>query len=224
MKLKRQFYIGLDLGKKRDYSAIAVVEQCVWTAGDINPVSFAPKLERHTVLRHISRVKKETKYLQIVERVREMLVSDALRNEDVVFAMDATGVGDAVMELVEGMIRSVNAQRQGWLNWAGVVFTSGTKTTWRQYEANVPKNSMMDELVLLVEKQELVLDSSMRGVKELMVELQHMQQVRNENGTRWVSVGEHDDLVMALALAVWGTSYREVPKTHAGLRRGRRSW
>lgn len=224
MKLKRQFYIGLDLGKKRDYSAIAVVEQCVWTTGEKDPITFAPKLQRHTVLRHIEQVKLKTKYKDVVARVKEMLLSEALRNEGVVFAFDATGVGEAVFEMVEGMMREVWAQRQAWVNLAAVTITSSGKTHWKQYEAYVPKNTLMDEVLVRVERQELVMDAARPWVKELMREMQNMQQIRGENGTRWVSAGQHDDLVMALALAVWGSTYRAVPKNWQELRRGRPSW
>lgn len=224
MKLKRQFYIGLDLGKKQDYSAIAVVEQCVWTTGEKDRLTFAPKLERNTILRHIERLRRGTLYTQVVERVREMLLSEALRREPVVLAFDATGVGEGVGEMVEKMVREVSGRREAWLNLAAVVFTSGQQTRWRQYEAYVPKSTILDEVVLRVEQQELWLDPGRPGVAELCRELQQMQRIRNEHGTRWVSVGEHDDLVMALGLAVWGTTYRAVPRSWEGLRWGRPSW
>lgn len=224
MKLKRQYYIGLDLGKKQDYSAVAVVEQCVWTNGQKDPVSFAPKLERNTILRHIEQIKGGTTYMRVVEYVKRILVSKELRHEGVVLSMDATGVGEGVLEMVEVMLREAEKERTRFLNFAGVVFTSGNKTKWSQYEARVPKNTMLEWLLLALERGELILGKDMPGVKALVAELQMMQQVRSENGTRWVSVGKHDDLVMALALAVWGTTYREVERNWKDLRWGRPSW
>ncbi len=224
MKLKRQFYIGLDLGKKQDYTAIAVMEQCVWTTGRKDPVTFAPVLERHTVLRHLERLPQGTAYLRVVKRVREILMHEKLRDEGVVLAMDATGVGEPVFELIERMVRQVQGKRRGWLNWAGVVFTAGGKTTWKQYQAYVPKNTLMEGLVLGFERRDFVLDEGMRWVKELARELQMMTQARGENGMRWVSEGEHDDLAMAFALAVWGTTYWELGRNWVDLRWGRPSW
>ncbi|MEJ1936521.1 hypothetical protein WDZ92_40535, partial [Nostoc sp. NIES-2111] len=167
MKLKRQFYIGLDLGKKQDYSAIAVVEQCVWTTGEKDRLTFAPKLERNTILRHIERLRRGTLYTQVVERVREMLLSEALRREPVGVAFDATGGGEGVGGMVGKMVREVSGRREAWLNLAAVVFTSGQQTRWRQYEAYVPKSTILDEVVLRVEQQELWLDPGRPGVAEL---------------------------------------------------------
>jgi len=216
--------MGLDLGKKQDYSAVAVVEQCVFTTGKTDRVTFAPVLERNTVLRHIEQIKSGTTYTRVVEHVRKMLVSEQLRQETVIFSMDATGVGDPVMEMVEAMIWTARRERTGILNFGGVVFTGGRKTTWHQHEAHVPKNTIVEGVLLAVERGELILGKDMKGVKELVAELQMMQQERSERGTRWVSVGKHDDLVMALGLALWGTTYREVPKNWKDLRWGRPSW
>lgn len=224
MRLKRQYYMGLDLGKKQDYSAVAVVEQCVYTTGKTDRVTFAPDLERNTVLRHIEPIRRGTTYMRVVEHVRKMLVSEQLRQETVVFSMDATGVGEGVMEMVEEMLKQAWKQRTGALNFAGVVFTGAGKTKWHQYEARVPKNTIMEGVLLAVERGELILGKDMPGVKELVAELQMMQQERSERGTRWVSVGKHDDLVMALGLALWGTTYREVPKNWKDLGWGRPSW
>ena len=224
LKLKRQYYVGLDLAKKQDFSAVAVVEQCVWTTGKKDPLTFAPLLERNTVLRHIEQIKSGTTYMRVVEHVRKMLVSEQLRDETVIFSMDATGAGEGVMEMVEAMLVQARRERTGVLNFAGVVFTAGGKTTWHQYEARVPKNTIVEGVLLAVERGELILGKDMPGVKELVAELQMMQQERSERGTRWVSAGKHDDLVMALGLALWGTTYREVPRNWRELGWGRPSW
>src|SRR5579863_729344 len=71
------FYLGLDLGKKHDHTAIVIVEKC----GD--------KL----LVRHLERVALGTPYTGVVVRVQEIV--DRIGQCAVV---DGTGVGEPVVE------------------------------------------------------------------------------------------------------------------------------
>ncbi|MEJ1935324.1 hypothetical protein WDZ92_34445, partial [Nostoc sp. NIES-2111] len=173
-RLKRRYYVGLDLGKRQDYSAVAIVEECVWATGERNRITYAPELRRLAVLRSIERLGKGMDYLQVVERVRRILLSDALRDEEVVLAVDATGVGEPVFELIQKMYWEVKAQRTKWLNLAAVVFSSGGKTRWEDYHVFVPKNSLLEGLWLGLERKEVRLGAEVPGVEELLRELRHV--------------------------------------------------
>lgn len=223
-KLKRRFHVGLDLGKKKDYSAVAIVEDCVWATGEVDRVTYAPELRQAKVLRYVDRMGKGLEYLRVVEKVGQFLVSQQLRDEQVVLALDATGVGEAVYELVEKMYWEVRDARTQWLNLAAVVFTRGEKTTWSNYHAHVPKNTLMEGLLIGMETGDLRLAEGLGGVRVLQAELQLMQRVMGESGRRWVSSGKHDDLVMATALANWGPTYRRLEKGWKDMRLGTLHW
>lgn len=223
-KLKRRYHVGLDLGKRQDYSAVAVVEDCVWATGAVDKITYKPELRQAKVVRHVERMGQGMEYLAVEEKVRRLLVSEALRDEEVVLALDATGVGEPVFERVEKMFWAVKEVRTRWLNLAAVVFTGGEKTRWSNYHAYVPKNSLVEGMLLGLETGELQLAGGQAGMRELQGELQSLQRVMGEGGRRWVSQGKHDDLAMATALANWGTSYRRLDSGWRDLRMGRLHW
>jgi hypothetical protein len=77
------FYLGIDLGKRQDHTAIAVVERS----------------GRGLQLRYAERVPLGTSYPHVVERVRYMVSHQNLRGR-CVMAVDATGVGEPVVDML----------------------------------------------------------------------------------------------------------------------------
>ncbi|MEJ1938801.1 hypothetical protein WDZ92_52055, partial [Nostoc sp. NIES-2111] len=98
-KLKRRYHVGLDLGKRQDYSAVAVVEDCVWATGAVDKISYRPEMRQAKVVRHVERMGQGMEYLAVEEKVRRLLVSEALRGEEVVAGVEATGVGVALIKI-----------------------------------------------------------------------------------------------------------------------------
>jgi len=49
---RRFFLVGLDLGQKGDYTAIAVVERWVESLGGVDPVTYEPRTVTRLDLRH----------------------------------------------------------------------------------------------------------------------------------------------------------------------------
>src|SRR5947209_6803341 len=94
-----EYFVGLDLGQKQDYTAIAVLERAVTPTGEIDSVTYERKRATHYGLRHLERVKLGTSYPAIVERVKHVV-----EGRDVVgrctLVVDATGVGAPVMDLL----------------------------------------------------------------------------------------------------------------------------
>ena len=98
-KRRGEFYVGIDFGKRRDYSVVSVVEA----------------VGAHRYLRHMHRFPLDTPYGAVIGYVRRL--QDAWRTVRAVYA-DSTGVGDYI---VEDMARS------GVLNVEGVGFTDTSK-------------------------------------------------------------------------------------------------
>jgi hypothetical protein len=87
------FYMGIDLGKRRDHTAIAIVER-----QDSRMAYLAPACGR-LLLRYAERVALGTPYPEVVERVRQMVRHENLQGQCAV-AVDATGVGEPVVDML----------------------------------------------------------------------------------------------------------------------------
>jgi hypothetical protein len=112
--------------------------------------------------------------------------------------VDATGVGAAVVD----MLRSA---RLG-CELTAVTITGGNRAHQGPAGWNVPKQDLMSELQVLLEKGELRIARDLRGARMLMRELMDVQaRERSGGGVRTGAEGrgQHDDLVVALALACW---------------------
>jgi hypothetical protein len=211
LKIRNRFYMGVDLGQRRDHSAVAILESRLTSRRERDRVSFQPVTTRSCGLVHVDRIPLRTSFLRVVEKLFEMLTSVQLRHSEVVLAVDATGVGAGVFETVEKMVGAARQARTAWVNLAGVVFTSGGKESWDGLRVQAPKNELLGGLLLAMEKGELHLNPRKPWRPELLRELDGMRRVMGETTVRWTSVEKHDDLVMALALAQWGRKFRPLP-------------
>ena len=81
----RSLFLGLDLGKLRDYTAVALVERC--SSGEL-------------VVRYVERAALGTPYTQVVKRMEELTRHRALAGA-CHLTVDATGVGQPVVELLQ---------------------------------------------------------------------------------------------------------------------------
>ena len=90
-----------------------------------------------------------------------------------------------------------------------MTITSGNKQHYRSGESssiNVPKQNLMAGVQLALENGELRIPKAMASAGTLMRELLDMRMSHREvGGVRFGAErsGQHDDLVVALALAVW---------------------
>ena len=186
------FFVGLDLGKKRDPAAVAVVER-------IDRVRAFQGTEFYRLgARHLERAPLGTPYPRLVERVRQIVQSGQLRGR-CALAVDATGVGEPVVDLLR-------AARLG-CELCAVTITSGEYQHSRgASEWSVPKRDLIAHVQVLLERNELRIARRMRDAGSLVRELLDMQSTTTNSGHRRLGAdghGQHDDLVIALALACW---------------------
>lgn len=162
----KAFYVGVDLGQRRDPSTVVVVEK----KGVLR-------------VRHAERIALGTPYPEVVERVRSITRHRELAG-NCALAVDGTGVGAPVVD----MLRAARLECEI----AAVTITGGE----RQYRTgsgwSVPRRDLMAVVQVLLEQDELKVARGLRELGALMREL---------------TDGEHDDLVMALALACWRASF-----------------
>jgi hypothetical protein len=180
------FYMGLDLGQKRDHTAVAVVER------EERYVGRAP-----LVIRHLQRAPLGTGYPAIVAAVKEAIQGDELRGQCSLI-VDATGLGAPVMDML----------RMAWLgcNLTAVTITGGERESQQGMNWSVPKRDLMAGLQVMLEQGELKIAREIPASGALVKELLSVRMAQRGLGRMRVGAdgfGEHDDLVMAVALAVW---------------------
>lgn len=213
----RSFHIGLDLGQKHDHTAIVVVEQAIEYAGEKNRVTYEPVCHRRMTVRLARRIPLRTGYNDVVDGVKELMQTPELAGANgLTLSYDATGVGAMAADWLRTM------KMPGRLY--PVVFTSGEFASRENGHYLEPKNLLMVGMMRAFEVDGLRVASDVEGWMELEEELMSIKRVpggRFQSGTasRWVSEGEHDDLAMALALALHGAREMVLPERGDRVRR-----
>jgi len=206
------FCVGLDLGQKRDHSAIAVAErvdhQEPWPVGN---AMVSERGRKEIRVRLVERVPLWTPYPVVVERVRAIVNHPELRGK-CSLAVDATGVGGPVVDAlraarlgceivavtITGGDREQRSDGGGW-GTAGV-------TRW-----SVPKRNLIAGIEMLLERGELQIARGAREAGSLARELLDVKATMRSTGRVRIGAdggGEHDDLVIAVALACWRVQQR----------------
>lgn len=172
--------LGIDIGKKRDPSAMVLLEGVSGrTASDIVGCR---------------RIDLDMSYDDQAD-----VMAAAAEHADLVM-IDATGVGEAVCDMVRGRANSMKV-------WA-VVITGGknVRIDWDQRIAMIPKKTMVAHLGACLDHDALVLkitdEDELITFDTLADELRTFH--HHGNGKMDALAGKHDDLVMALCLALMG--------------------
>ena len=185
------YYLGVDLGQKQDPTALALVRRV-----EHRDPYGGPGFDGLAVV-GLERVPLGTPYPLVVDRLWRLTHRlDLLGQVKVV--VDATGVGSPVVEAMRaaGLGAEVTA----------VTITGGAAETHKGLDYHVPKQDLMMGLQLLLEKRELKISRKVGEAGALVKELVNMRAQTGVRGRVRVGAeafGEHDDLVMAVALAVW---------------------
>jgi len=96
---RHQFFVGVDFGKRHDYTAIAVLEKRRWITGPPDRVYFARDVSIRYSIRHLERFPLGTSYFDIGARIGQIV--RGLRGESFEIVVDSTGVGEAAVEIVK---------------------------------------------------------------------------------------------------------------------------
>ena len=194
--MRTDYFVGLDLGQSADPTAIAVVERAEFP-GEWDAVAYTHRIEMARRLRHMERMALGTLYPEVVERVAQVMRSPALSKGRRHLVVDATGVGRPVVDL---LVR----ERLPCQLWA-VTITGGDAETYTNGYYRVPKRDLIVGLQLVFQNRELQIAKGLKEGPALAREMSGMR-VRVRDGGReqfGAREGEHDDLVLAVALACW---------------------
>jgi hypothetical protein len=181
------YYIGLDLGQTNDYSALAVVSAPVAGTGEDDVLS----------LPHLQRYRLNTPYPDIVAALSRFASAVPLTRAPLI--VDQTGVGRPIVDLLR---RAVGSNRI-----IPVTITGGQAATVQpDGSRHVPKKDLVTCLVGLLEDRRLKVAKSLPESRTLVDELLNFKvsitPAAHETFGAWRH-GQHDDLVLAVALACW---------------------
>jgi hypothetical protein len=187
------FLVGLDFGQASELTALAVAEQVKREDG-LREYSF----------RHLHRWPLATPYTSpeggpngIIEYVAELL--EALPRK-AILVVDATACGRSVIDMVCRAHLPVNKL-------ISVNIAGGHLVTSGGGYRNVPKKDLVGVVQTCLQGRRLKVAPDLREAKELIRELQTFKvkvslATGNETLEAWRE-RDHDDLVLAVALAVW---------------------
>jgi hypothetical protein len=189
-----RFALGLDLGQVRDHSGIVVVERIAQKWDDDLEACIQLQAPEYRV-RHVERLALGTTYPDVVDRVEELL-NDPLLADRTRLVIDGTGVGVPVMNMFQQRGRSL----------LPVMITGGDSTTYAGRIVRVPKRNLVSVLQVLFQSHRLKIAAGVDERDTLLRELANFSAkitiAAHDTFEAWRE-GQHDDLVLALALACW---------------------
>ncbi len=202
------FVVGLDLGQSADYTALAVVQE-----GE----------GKELRLRHLERYRLRTPYPEQADAVAALMRDKRLvverrdpwdptpRLERPELVVDATGVGRAVTDLL----------KERGLRFKAVTITGGDKVNAVAGGYRVPKRDLVAALEVPFHTGALKVAEGLELWPALREELLNFRRKVNlatahDSYEHWRD-SDHDDLVLATALACWwarrrGRDRRPIPK------------
>jgi hypothetical protein len=214
------FISGLDLGQSNDYSALVVCEQVEGPdpvdAGLDRAFGFLPKdLTRHShrqrrprvcwhyAVRHLHRYALGTSYScsdptnpGVAEQVSALFAQPPLPGSTLV--VDQTGVGRAVVDLVRSLRPPVILR--------ALTITAGEHAHREGLDFHAPKRELVGTLQKLLQTGRLRISSELKLAPLLVAELQAFRVKQKTSGHESFEAWreqDHDDLLLALALACW---------------------
>ncbi len=186
--------MGIDIGQKRDLSAICVAETQTRADGEQSMV--------HHLIRHLDRLPVGTPFPEVAKRVAAVALSVEHHVDDspLIF-VDATGLGQPIMDLLEEAVSRARTVTPVYSNHGDrrAEMASGWRT-----EVQLGKAYLVSRLQALLQTRRLQLPRTAQS-ETLARELQEYEiQVAEDANDRYGAfrVGTHDDLVTALGLAV----------------------
>jgi hypothetical protein len=206
------YFVGLDLGQSADYTALAVLQTVKERVGGGN---FRTVMH----LRHLQRYKLRTSYITIADGVVDVMRSKALTGDEydpashrvarakAELLVDKTGVGRGVTDIL----------KERGLRFTGIVIHGGETTHKTDGSYHVPKKDLVAALEVPFDKSTLKIAEGLELWPALREELQSFRRKQNPK-TAHVSFehwrdSDHDDLVLAVAMACWGATSRRPRRT-----------
>lgn len=191
--------VGVDVGQMRDPSAIAVAEYLKREREDMPGAQ-----EWYFPIRALERVPLNTSYPDMAARVVEIvdsLQARALPPKRISLAIDVTGVGRGVSDILAGPLK----QRK--VRLSNCTMVAGLKLTGEigRGDLSIGKEQMVSRLQALFQTGRIQIPSNHPEAEAMLKELLDFELRMTPKGNQQsgaFKTGAHDDLVIALALSV----------------------
>lgn len=188
--MRLHYYIGLDLGKFRDHTAIVILEHRIASTGEKDPRTYEWITETTLDVRHLERIALRTPYDEVVRRLAQLLEREPLHGHSTL-VVDATGPGAPVVDQIREARLAANL--------IAVTITAGEHANYTHGVNGVPKAQLISNLQILFQNLRLRISNELAEARTLRKELLDMR----------ASSKHHGDLAMALSLAAWQQSKGE---------------
>lgn len=193
VKYTKRLFIGLDLGQSKDYTALAIVERV--------PNEKEKEIAALNCV-HLQRWKLRTSYPAIVADVVRMMGN--LEGYPSL-AIDATGVGAPVVDLFK--------QEKIRADLRPIQIVAGATVSEEDGVTRVPKRDLVSTVQVGLQNRILKIAEAMPNSAVLTRELENftvkITDAANDIYGVWRE-GKHDDLVLAVALALWTANQPEI--------------
>ena len=188
---KAQIWSGLDIGAVNEFTAFAIVERVLVRAPE------QPKREFIYSVRFLERFAPGTGYHDIVARLTELYTDPSLRGTNL--AVDITAVGRPVFKMLKEARVQANSIR-------AINITNGHQSHHDPHCGwLVPKKELVSTLQILLQSRRLKVASTLSDAVLLTQELSQFKakvSLNTDEMDSWRE-REHDDLVLAVAMACW---------------------
>jgi hypothetical protein len=205
-KTEKSLFLGLDLGQAKDFSALAIIEAVriatttKKTDEEVNCTNTKDEITQLNCI-HLQRWQLRTSYPAIVADVVRMingLDPERTSGGKTVLAVDATGVGAPVVDLFKR--EKINAEL------VPIQIVGGANVSEENGMFRVPKRDLVSVVQVGLQNRKLKIAEGLDLAETLSRELQNftvkITDAANDVYGAWRE-GTHDDLVLAVALAVW---------------------
>lgn len=193
-----RFVLAVDLGQSADPTAIAVIHhrhvRRIQYRGHHPPVDFEPPRDTFDV-RHLARLPLGLSYIDQVVEVERLWARPPL-NGQCELAIDETGVGRPVGDLFD--LKGIEPTR--------ITITGGEKASRAGVRRwHVPKGLLISMVDARLHAGELRFAANLAEANAMAAELRDFRRKVSAAGrySYEARVGQHDDLVLAVAIGLW---------------------
>lgn len=204
------YTIGLDLGQARDYTAAVIVERLHTVTNELRERADGTSYyvtQDHWHVRHIQRFDLGTPYPAVVAQIGELLSRKELRYSTVL-RIDATGVGRAVMDMFRETYLN---EKMGDFRPQPITISAGSSRSGN----SVPKTDLVAGIQIPLQEGPLKISEDIPLADKLRQELSDFRVKISASGNDMyeaVRESAHDDLVLALAMAVFRIHRKSEPR------------
>mgnify|MGYP000935357179 CR=1 FL=1 len=189
------YVVGVDLGQAQDPTALCILQREAKRTDKRDGLN-REFWEDHYFVQHLERPELKTAYPEIVRLIERTVRHPKLAGQ-CELVVDATGVGRPVVDMMrEHDLSPIPVTITG-----GQALTMGTDAFW-----HVPKRMLVSSMAIVLQSGRLHipkrLSLSATLAREMLNFKVKISAAAHDSYGEWRD-GEHDDLVLAVALAVW---------------------